>query len=346
MIGYFETDVGIKSVTAVSNTHPFIDDAINKKISLKYHRAGVKSIFWMHIQKTSSWIGNLLAVWACPDYCLYYIKERKIIFDGPTKNKDISDVNYFKSFDRYFKRMNISDKERSNMIARSNIMNCSVTFTNYGIGFGWHLPYMYSNMKHSIVTIFRNPMGRIISQYLFGLMIPAGNPYRESQTVEFVHNIIKHASSPIYAYVTVPGLASCQTKMMLGYFCGANYTVTHSDYMLAQTRLSELYYFGLMEESEASANLFLRMHYLDGAWPNLRRDDISKLVSPRFNFSNIRSNSDHSDETHEFLLKQLKSVGWTDYYDEALYLAASKIFYDRCRRYNIRTKHQPPSVFN
>lgn len=42
-----------------------------------YRRPELKTVFWMHIQKTSSWIGDLLAVWACPEFCNTVIADVK-----------------------------------------------------------------------------------------------------------------------------------------------------------------------------------------------------------------------------------------------------------------------------
>ena len=124
--------------------------------------------------------------------------------------------------------------------------------------------------------------------------------------------------------------------MVLGYFCGDNVTLSDDQLIIATRRLrTDFYFFGLMEESTASANLFLAMHAHDGGPP--LRTQISDLTWPPFRFTTTRTNKKHSSSAHTTLVQNLTKTGWIDYYDEKFYGEASQIFYERCRQYNIST---------
>jgi len=120
-------------------------------IDSKYYRNDHKIVFWMHIEKTSSWMGDLMAVWACPQFCLTVIqdiKDRSII-DPSVKNNQITNVSlndwdgnndYFNMFDNYLKNHRLAPS--NNMMAASAIMNCSVSFDGYESGDG-HALFVY-----------------------------------------------------------------------------------------------------------------------------------------------------------------------------------------------------------
>lgn len=125
--------------------------------------------------------------------------------------------------------------------------------------------------------------------------------------------------------------------MMLGHWCGENVTLTSNQVAIAKARLgTDLYFFGLMEESEASANLFLAMHNQDGG--NRSSRSLDSLKSPPFEFTKTRTNKKHSSSSHSILLKNLTESGWSDSIDDELYSEASRIFYLRCQQYQISTQ--------
>jgi hypothetical protein len=295
-------------------------------------RQDLKSIFWMHIQKTSSWLGDFLIVWACPEFCRHELHHRAQHKHQATGNNHSLEIEpFYSKVDKHFK----IKKNDNDMILKSSLMNCSVNFKSYHQGYGWHVPYKNKEMKNTVVTLFRKPSSRIISAYLFNIMLPAGLPNREDS--QKIYHAIKSSSIPIHAYATTPGIASCQTKMMLGYFCGEDRNISTIDVNEAKRRVREdLYFFGLTEEPEASANLFLAMHSEDGAKPYRKR--LEELVDPPFSFSSTRANSKHSKESHASLLEQLASTGWKDELDEIIYAQASRIFYRRCKEHEIATK--------
>lgn len=94
-------------------------------------------------------------------------------------------------------------------------------------GMGWHLSYNDQRMNHSIVTLFRNPTNRIISAFLFDMLIPYGFPNKTIEERLAVKALVRATENPIYSYATLPGISSCQTKMVLGYGCGEHIRLSY-----------------------------------------------------------------------------------------------------------------------
>jgi hypothetical protein len=302
-------------------------------------RPWLKTIFWMHIQKTSSWLGNFLLVWSCPSFCIYDLQRRNItqakLNDSATV---VHHLDYLVHVDEYFHKHNVT---RVQIQRRASIMNCSVNFESYYAGFGFHRPYNQPDrMNHTIVTLFRNPSSRVISAYLFDIMFPLGSRSYNGTSIEQMKKNIRRANNSILAYALSPGIASCQTKMMIGYNCGEDVPLNANDLDEAKRRLHDLYFFGLTEESEASANLFLAMHFQDGGLPYRR--SLEELSYPPFKFTTTRKNRKHSKDAHADLTRQLNESGWKDVHDEILFAEATKIFYERCQLYSIKTLFNSP----
>jgi hypothetical protein len=290
----------------------------------------------MHIQKTSSWFGNFLLVWSCADYLRQHLHDMKT----SSINEHLSGYNslyeYSMHVDKHFQSLGVGDSTMG-MLIRSAVMSCSVNFA-YTSCQGVHVPYKHSHMNHTIVTLLRKPTCRLISAFLYGIMLPMGfSKVIKSDEFDIVKHKIRNATSPIYAYATLPGIASCQTKMLLGHECGSNPSLTPADGQEAIRRLHEdTYFFGLTEEPEASVNLFLAMHSEDGTKPY--RKTMTDMVDPPFKFTRKRMNDGHNYQTHQQLVYQLDSNGWKDEYDEVLYQEASEAFYRRCQQYKIPTR--------
>ena len=103
----------------------------------------VKKICWLHIEKTSSWIGDFLHSSRCDNlYTQWSLlpaerKERKgTMYDLLLKN------TYF---------VNIT---------------CNVEFCPK-LGYGWHYPYNAKEGRWAYISTFRDPLKRIVSAYLF-----------------------------------------------------------------------------------------------------------------------------------------------------------------------------------
>lgn len=77
-------------------------------------------------------------------------------------------------------------------------------------------------MRHTVITIFREPTDRLISAFLFDVMIPIGFQSKSIEERRKVKDRVRQSQDPIYSYATLPGISSCQTKMVLGFYCGAD----------------------------------------------------------------------------------------------------------------------------
>lgn len=119
----------------VSNRDPLIPTAIR-----------LQKVCWIHIQKASSWIGDFLYMLFCP----HTPKER---------NRSGNERDGF-----------LFDQVSSH---RSKNITCRIEFCPKN-SFGFHMPYAPSEMRGHALVIFRQPLDRIISAYLFreGMMIP------------------------------------------------------------------------------------------------------------------------------------------------------------------------------
>ena len=185
--------------------------------------------------------------------------------------------------------------------------------------------------------MFRNPIDRIISAFLFadGMMIPRGFP-DYSIEMELRKNITS-SKYPIYTYAITPGIPQCQSKMIMGYECG-NDVLPFNNKQLNEIHrriLEDFIFFGLQEESKASYELFIAM--LGIGHLNDTHIFERKLLPPYL--QSYRQN-DYVTNQQKVILKQtLKDLSWHDRSDEFLYDIAKKIFYKRCKEYNIVTKY-------
>lgn len=335
----YNVTLGLKDIVMKSE-RIFLPNDFEDLPDPAHYRKDYPIIFWLHIEKTSSWIDNLLAVWACPHAASKVLLSNAIELEN---HQLPHNFNYWSEFNTYLQRdLNLGGEDTEvNMVTKSYYLNCSANFVTYGTGFGYHMPYHEKAMNHTVVTMFRKPVDRVISAYLFEIMLPQGSPYRRSDDLQAeIRAQIMNSSSPVVAYAQLNGIPSCQTKMLLGHTCGSDIQLHEADLIEAKRRINEdLYFFGLTEEPLASANLFLAMHHDQGANPN-RTNVFDKSFNPPFNFRTGRVNSKHSHNNHEKLLSELNEAGWSDRFDEELYKEASRVFYDRCRKYNVALTHQ------
>ena len=150
----------------------------------------LRSIKWMHIQKTSSWIGDFLLLYSCPHLRPMYdrMDDQVFFYDQVRTHPDL-------------------------------LTECEVEVTRGHDGaFGWHDPYLPAHIGNgTTISVFRKPEYRLISSFLFNMMIPTGNVYSDNNTLP---EHVRNAAQPLIAYANVPGMASCQIKMVLGHYCG------------------------------------------------------------------------------------------------------------------------------
>jgi hypothetical protein len=172
-------------------------------------------------------------------------------------------------------------------------------------------------------------------------MLPIGFRNRSSENVARISHLVKNSSVPIFTYATLPGIPSCQTKMVLGRDCGEDLALSEAHLREAKRRIAseDFLFFGLTEEPEASANLFLALHLpTPPPQPPL---NVSVFPSPQrpFSFSSVRANKLHTEATHQALGDALGKEGWTDRFDQELYREAAAIFYRRCAENSVSTVH-------
>lgn len=216
-------------------------------------------------------------------------------------------------------------------------------------GYGYHVSYKPQDFKGSVVTLFRKPMNRIISAFLFheGMMLPRGSPWKAAGRV--VKEIINHTRVPIDTYARMPGVASCQSKMVLGKQCGEVYSLKSTDTEDAVNTINSPDHFafiGLTEEPVATYQLFVAMygdHYPHNHTNYSSAKEVFNKTKMESIYQNIyghkyRKNGHNSNEVNIKLAMQLHASGWTDDADEKLYEAAAKQFYRRCAQYQISTQ--------
>lgn len=267
------------------------------------------NVFWMHIQKTSSWLGNFLLLWGCGSVRLQ--------------------TSAF-----------ISNPMLYSAVAKKLLsMKCETTYYTGKFNFGYHVPHPL-HMNGSTVTLFRNPYTRVVSSFLYGkgvhqIMFPLGFPNRAKVKFE-LREQIRESPDPIFTYAQLPGIASCQAKMVLGRECGEPATISPAQLVEAARRMRHDFAFvGLTEESEASARLFLAMYRPEASptAPVTHEELINGL------YSTPRANVHHTTELNDELLAVLRKHQWRDAPDEAVYAVAVELFFERCARYGIVTKH-------
>ena len=148
-----------------------------------------KGYSWLHIEKTSSWIGDFLLTWACPTL-----------------------IPMFESYNTGHQAHYFYDEFNQNhLLANQSVMEkCRVKIivTDDQWSYGFHQPYKPAQSNGSVVTLLRDPIDRLISAALFndGWMFPPGQPcyYRPAKSKIEKHRI---SISPIpilaYAYTKV-----------------------------------------------------------------------------------------------------------------------------------------------
>mmetsp|Transcript_6584 Transcript_6584/g.6816 ORF Transcript_6584/g.6816 Transcript_6584/m.6816 type:complete len:230 (+) Transcript_6584:170-859(+) len=131
------------------------------------------AIFWLHIQKAGTSFGMTVFLFACP------------------KVMDIIDMEEYRG--KSIWEGKFTDYSAYQLMQRNE---CRIPLLmGMENNLGWHTPYNNpSQWNHTIVALFRHPISRIISAFMFndGVMIPSGfarnrkrqNPPRFNRTIE------------------------------------------------------------------------------------------------------------------------------------------------------------------
>ena len=233
-------------------------------------------LFWLHIQKTGTSFGSTLAAAGCPE----------------------------------------QPKQRN---VRKWSGACS-----YALGAGSHTHTPYVREKHGVgtaVTLIRSPRARLVSAYFFGLrevghpMLPLGHPEKDLSAWDKVaRRRLRRAMPTIQAYARYPGIAHCQTKMVLGIPCGEAVDVTPDMSREAIRRLREDFRFvGVQDHWSASVQLALAEFNATSA------TELVKSAQAR-----------HQYTKRERAAALANLTAYEDVCDEALYAAAAALLRARC----------------
>ena len=231
-------------------------------------------LFWMHIQKTGTAFGATMAAVGCPEQP----KQRNV--------RKWSDA-------------------------------CS-----YALGAGSHTHSPYIRARHGVgtaVTLIRSPRARLASAWFFGLrevghpMLPLGHP-EKNRSGWAARRRLRRAMPTIQAYARYPGIAHCQTKMVLGIHCGEAVDVTPDMSREAIRRLQEDFRFvGVQDHWSASVQLALA---------EFNATSSAELVKS--------AQARHQYTKRERAAAMANLTAYEDVYDEALYDAAAALLRERC----------------
>ena len=216
--------------------------------------------------------------------------------------------------------------------------HCRSRIQIYPSAYGFHEPYKESN-KGAVVTLFRKPADRLISAFLFqeGMMFPRGSPWKVNG--KSLKAVINNTRVPIFTYASMPGVAGCQTKMVLGRHCGEVVALSDADIARAVEIVSSTDHFafiGLTEEPQASALLFLAMY--GPRYESTDLEAVGVMIPPvgqsienctaralnRTHSTHYRKNSRNIRDVHDELQEQLMSSGWVDHADDQVVAAAAQ----------------------
>ena len=290
-------------------------------------------VSYMHIEKTSTFLFDMIIKWNC---------------ERLPANYDMSSVNNIVDFEnmRYnsnsrnnYTLITGNDYDRSKGLTYINLMGtgnwtCTYPFLPR-LHFGFHFSYHPDNPKEkdwmmngTVATVFRKPINRLISAFLFNKGGMLGiHQHLQIKDHQAVREKILASQYPIYNYSQETGIPSCQTKMVLGHPCMTPYVLIKSDIAVAKERLRGFSFIGLTEDSVATALLFTKMYGEGRKNSSVTNDDASHRRVNRLN--------DHA--THEKLVQDLQINNWVDDYDEAIYAEAVAIFCRNCRKYDVKT---------
>ena len=276
--------------------------------------ATLSTVFWMHIQKTSSWFGDYLLLWGCPSLA---------------SSEEASQSSHI----LLYSRVTAAAKDLRKL-------RCNVSFFTGSHGYGFHVPFS-SPVNRSTVTLLRDPYDRMISSFLHGkgvhqMMFPLG--FRDRIKLKYaLRRNISTSKYPILSYASLDGMSGCPTKMVLGKDCGEIAELTDIHLEEAKRRLRyDMAFVGITEESKATADLFLAMY------PNsLLSTTTLSLLNNSYRLR-PRKNKDHTNQVNERLRFTLISNNWIDRFDGELYRFARTLFHERCQAHHVRTISDHP----
>lgn len=190
----------------------------------------------------------------------------------------------------------------------------------YALGPGAHTHTPYVPHQHGLgtaVTLLRSPRKRLVSAWFFGKekqggvpMLPLGHPEKLFEGTRAARARLAKHMPTVQAYASYPGIAHCQTKMVLGHHCGSLVEVTPAMGWEAVRRVREDFRFvGVQDYWAASVALFRADHNGTG----------SSVAGAQHRYTRRERDAALANLTD-----------FNDEYDEALYRAALDLLRTRC----------------
>ena len=361
-------------------------------------------IRWMHIQKTGSWFGEFLLLWACDGLRRAYVQGALRRNDTWSLIRQVEEEEANPDYSEGFVKRGMIDislfaasQELGRFFTPKQHQKCQATLLTGRGGYGFHHPYLEQNVlvprlacsrrgegsaskecmtllekgkfgptitrrsrekgttkpqywlkvssKGKMVTLFREPLSRVVSAFnyhqdeagsSFGPMLPKGFPgARQDRYRQRVYRALNSAPVPVVAYAKMQGISQCQLKMVMGVDCGAPQLMHRPDLDQAKRRLNtDFAFIGLLEESRATFELFLKMF----GGGNSAHYGGRVAGAPKPYEWRVRHNSSLSHDIRESLKQTLQNAKWRDPLEEELYAEAQRIFYARCKAHGIKTR--------
>ena len=305
----------------------------------------LKKLFWLHFPKAGTSFGATAMYYACPrlppDAVMPEVDaltaSQKAVFTG-------SLIQLF--LDEY----NIGDESRPGYLLSAQapdggaaLEGSSATSNDYCNADGYdttrkvvsHFPVepALADSKRGI-AMFRRPGARIRSAYNHGLHAFRMPERQHNKMEKRVKNSKEFAEWGDGLFVK-----SCQTKMMLGEFCGRKMTIDEEQFAEAKRRLeSGLAFIGLVEHWELSICLF---HAMFGGSPreaqfaNTRKGNALDTHKVANYVAADSPNDGIGDDVDEETLGDDVAKDADDPWDSRLYEAAKAIFMERLQEHDM-----------
>eukprot|EP00051_Salpingoeca_urceolata_P007793 m.100609 g.100609 ORF g.100609 m.100609 type:complete len:352 (-) comp15408_c0_seq3:115-1170(-) len=268
--------------------------------------------YWLHFPKCGTSFGLTLHNYGCVDRQSSTIRERKF------RNDEAECVCGMRH--RW-------DPTIAKIIDLQRYKYCSDEVRLSGGWFKNHIPpprESYNEYKGQLVGLFRDPRKRLLSGYNHGKH-SFGLPFYLKQSLRELPDL--------RAYVEFPPIASCMTKMILGYLCATVVSISAAELEEAKRRVREDFAFvGLQEYWNESVCLFHRMFggtLLDNAFQN-SRSHVGKVAPGQVISGNRAGNVTYVPDTW---WRKIKPED--DPFDWAIYQEARKKFFQNMIQYGL-----------
>jgi len=188
-------------------------------------------IVWLHIPKCGTTFLNTLYHYACPG-----------IPPSASVGKGTSEI---------FQTLDLTTKYPMD---ESWDEICTIRFEVTGLHIRGHDPIRWNTKLENVFAIFREPFDRVVSGFNDYMQL-SGKPEHDKK---LLWSVLRGQSRKIQfdAYVTFGDQLGCQTKMVVGHYCGSSHVLTDADLQKAKQRIEEMGFIGITGEWNRSICLF------------------------------------------------------------------------------------------